>query len=582
MNLLLLPSILACITCCVLGVFILGRGGRQTADRLAATLMFAASFWALCEVLWNTAHDPEVALWLIRTASIGWAAIGGLTLHLFLVLADHPLHRNRRFVTAIHAISAFLMVLTLGTPWVDVGVVRTAWGWSYEVGPAFVIAMTYVCVTFFSGLWIGVRRFRHSIVPAERRQAHVVLAAMMICMTIASVTDGLLPSLGHHVPRLGVVVITLFAAIIAWGFQRYGYSLLAPGVFASEILTTLPDGVALLRLDGTIRFANPGMERLANAAPNSLSGRPIAHLISEVRGRTSEMIVERECSLRACTGEMVPVSVSTSSLSDKRGNAIGLVLVARDLREVANLRRRLVVADRLAAVGQLAAGIAHEINNPVAFIRSNLGMLSELLDTVDKRISPDMTADLGAPLAEGGELIAESLDGIDRVASIVRDVKGFSHSGESAPESVEINPLIESVLRVAAPQLPRDCRVERQLGGVPSVRGAPQELKQVFLNLVVNAAQAIREGGCIRVVTGREEDRAVIAIEDDGCGISPDLLERIFDPFFTTKPVGEGTGLGLSISYQIVSNHGGSITVDSDIGRGTRFRVDLPAEGIVD
>jgi len=456
MNLLLLPSIFACVTCCVLAVAILGRGARQTSDRLAATLMLAAAFWALCEVLWTASDDAEAVLWLVRVASLGWAPIGSLTLHLFLVLTNHPLHRNRGFVTGIHAVSAGLVALTVTTPLVDVGVVKTDWGWSYEVGPAFALALSYVSVTFVAGIWIGVRSFRHSLVPAERRQAYVVLAAMLIFMTTASVTDGLLPGFGHHVPRLGVLVITLFAGIVTWGFHRYGYSLLAPGVFASEILATLPDGVALLRLDGTIRFANPGMERLADAEPGSLNGRPIAHLISEVRGRTSEMIIERECSLRATNGEMIPVSVSTSSLCDKRGNAIGLVLVARDLREVANLRRRLVVADRLAAVGQLAAGIAHEINNPVAFIRSNLGMLSELLDTVDKRISPELAAELSEPLAEGGELISESLDGIDRVAAIVRDVKGFSHSGETTPESVEMNPLLESVLRVAAECLEGD------------------------------------------------------------------------------------------------------------------------------
>jgi len=578
MNLLLLPPIFACITCCVLAVAILGRGARQPVDRLAAAMMLACAFWALCEILWSTASDPEIVLRLVRLAALGWVPIGAIALHLFLEMTGNPVLQKRGVLFALHGTTAILVSIALFTPWVDVAAVKTSWGWGYEVGPAFHVAYAYVSLTFFGGVAIGIRGFRHALIAAERRQAYVVLTGMLVCMTVASVTDGLMPALGKQVPRLGVLAVTLFAATVAWGFQRYGYSLLAPGIFSSEILATLPDGVALLRLDGNIRFANRGIERLAGVEPGALESQPIAHLISEMRGRTTEEISERECILRANDGESIPVAVSTSILCDKRENPIGLVLVARDLREVENLRRRLVVADRLAAVGQLAAGIAHEINNPVAYIRSNFGALSEILDTVQKKLPTDIAPEFAECLSEGGELITESLDGIDRVAAIVRDVKGFSHAGESAPESVDLNPLLDAVLRVSAPQLPQDCRIERCYGDIPAVQGAPQELKQVFLNLVVNAAQAIREGDCIRITTGRDGKRAFVSVEDEGCGIESEQLERIFDPFFTTKAVGEGTGLGLAISYQIVSSHGGSISVESELGTGSCFRVELPAE----
>jgi two-component system NtrC family sensor kinase len=186
-----------------------------------------------------------------------------------------------------------------------------------------------------------------------------------------------------------------------------------------------------------------------------------------------------------------------------------------------------------------------------------------------------VSAELREEMGEGRELVIESLDGVNRVAAIVRDVKGFSHAGNSALEVVELGPLLDSVLRVAGPEL-RRARVECTHHEVPPLRCAPQELKQVFLNLVVNAAQAVDEGGSIRLRSQCEGGRVVVTVEDDGCGISCEVLERVFDPFFTTKPVGEGTGLGLSISYEIVRRHGGEMSVGSTPGRGTSVRVELP------
>jgi PAS domain S-box-containing protein len=382
--------------------------------------------------------------------------------------------------------------------------------------------------------------------------------------------------MGRVVPRLGTTVITLLVGAIAWSFYRYGYSLMAPGAFASQILTTLADGIALLRLDGRIRIANPGMERLLGAEPGTLEGRSMVGLLEEIEFDPSEGLREQETHLRSLVGDPVPVAVSTSQLYDRRKNQIGVVLVARDLREIASLRNRLVVSDRLAAVGQLAAGIAHEINNPMTYVRANLCAMGSLLDTVHAKLSAELVRELDAELEEGHELVDESVDGVDRVTAIVRDVKDFSRAGGGEHEYVALVPLLESVLRVARPQLPVGCRIERRYVEIPEVGGSSQELKQVFLNLIINAFQSIDGEGAVCVSTAYEAGRVVVSIEDEGCGIPDDAIERIFDPFYTTKPVGEGTGLGLSISYQIVRNHGGEITVDSQPGAGTTFRVALP------
>ncbi len=577
MNFLIILPVFACMICCALTVAILDRGLRNYANRIGAALTLSAAFWAFCEILWSTASDPQTALFLIRLASIGWISIGPITFHLFLELSGHPARRSIPLLATLYGINLSLLVTAVATPWLDKAAVRMSWGWSYEVGPAFHVAYVFVALTFVAGLLIEIRTLHGSVVPAERRQAIVLVAGMMLCLGVASLTDGILPALGHPVPRLGVLSISLFAGTVTWGFQHFGYSVLAPGTFASEILATLPDGVALLRVDGRIRFVNPGMEKLASAADGALELRGIDTLIEALPLNLSEESSEHECILKSDSGESIPVAVCTSPLLDKRQNPIGLVLVVRDLREVTSLRSRLVVSGRLAAVGELAAGIAHEINNPMAFVRANLGSMEQLLNTLASTLPLELQEELKDPVDEGRELIEESLEGVDRVVAIVRDVKSFSHAGQAGARRIELNPLLDSVLRMSAAQMPPGCSVDRDYADIPAVLGADQELKQVFLNLVINAAHATCEDDAIRIRTRHEDGRVVVSVEDEGCGIEPEFLERIFDPFFTTKPVGEGTGLGLSISYQIVRNHGGDISAQSKLGQGTCFRVELPA-----
>jgi signal transduction histidine kinase len=242
--------------------------------------------------------------------------------------------------------------------------------------------------------------------------------------------------------------------------------------------------------------------------------------------------------------------------------------------------RALVISDRLAAVGQLAAGVAHEINNPLTYVRTNLALMLDGWADLAKRLRSAEPQGPQAPLVlEGEEMLNESLEGVDRALRIVRDIKGLAHDGgrdRGERALVDLNELLDGVLRVASAQLGAGIEVERRYGHVPLVLAAGQELKQVFINLVLNANQAMASGGRITVSTETRGDAVVVHVEDDGPGIEDDVLDRIFDPFFTTKPVGEGTGLGLSISYEIVRRHDGEIRVESEPGHGSRFSVILP------
>jgi C4-dicarboxylate-specific signal transduction histidine kinase len=254
--------------------------------------------------------------------------------------------------------------------------------------------------------------------------------------------------------------------------------------------------------------------------------------------------------------------------------------VVRDLREVMDIRERLIRSARLAAVGDLSVGIAEEITRPIVLARRSLKTLSkqwsEVRDVARKELRDDMQ--LGALVDEGDDLISESSVGIERISAIARDVRGFSGSAPAERGPVVIEDLVESAIRIARPRAGGHVVIEHEVGDVPDLIAVRSELEQVLVNLIVNACHAVGDQGEVRVVAEQRDNLVLLHVSDEGEGIEASILDRIFDPFFTTKPVGEGTGLGLAISYHIVRNHGGEIRVATRQYSGTTFTVELPID----
>jgi len=267
----------------------------------------------------------------------------------------------------------------------------------------------------------------------------------------------------------------------------------------------------------------------------------------------------------------------------------------RLLRALEETHVQLLQSEKLASIGQLAAGVAHEINNPVGFISANLNTLKtwvrSLLDVIaaheaalpqlepaqrDALAAMGRAADLDYVRDEIATLIDESIDGALRVRRIVQDLRDFSRPGSGEWCVADIHAGLESTLNVVHNELKYKADIVREYGDLPPVECLPSQLNQVFMNLLVNAAHAIPERGVITIRTSSDDEHVSIAISDTGTGMTPDIVRRIFDPFFTTKPVGQGTGLGLSVSHGIVERHRGTIDVTSEPGRGTTFRIRLP------
>ncbi len=300
----------------------------------------------------------------------------------------------------------------------------------------------------------------------------------------------------------------------------------------------------------------------------------------------------------------------TFPLRNKNGFQVGNVVNFRDITEIRAIHQELesaynhlklvqmqaVQQEKMASVGQLAAGVAHEINNPMGFISSNLSSLAKYINKlktfeatlveltgnsgnaalVDEIAKTRKSMKIDFIMEDMESLLAESLDGAERVRRIVQDLKSFSHVDEAELKPVSLNDSLDTTLNMVRNEIKYVAEVVKEYGDLPQVTCRPQQLNQVFMNLLVNAAHAIEGHGTITVRTWQEGETVLIAISDTGKGIDPDHLNRIFEPFFTTKEVGKGTGLGLSICYDIIHKHDGEILVDSTVGSGTTFTVRLP------
>ncbi|MBK9519249.1 MAG: response regulator [Anaeromyxobacter sp.] len=250
------------------------------------------------------------------------------------------------------------------------------------------------------------------------------------------------------------------------------------------------------------------------------------------------------------------------------------------------LQARLATADRMVSVGTLAAGVAHELNNPLAYVNANITFLAEQTVLLASLLPASARADeeVADVLIQLRDAARDARDGVERMRVIVRDLKSLSRADDSKVGPVELGPVLDSCINVAGNAFKHRARLVKDLRPLPAVRGNEARLGQIFLNLLINASQAVPEGAPeqheIRITTRPQgDDHVVVEFSDTGCGIAPEVLPRIFDPFFTTKPPGVGTGLGLSIVHGIVAAMKGEIQVQSTPGRGSTFRVVLPVAG---
>lgn len=383
------------------------------------------------------------------------------------------------------------------------------------------------------------------------------------------------------------------------------------------IVESSQDAIIGLSLEGVITEWNKAAELMYGYSAQEAIGQPSTLVILPEHYQESKTVIRRvlrdekvdhfETTHSDKSGKPLNVLLQASPIRNETGDIIGTSLIARDITEKKALERQLIQMQKMESIGQLAAGVAHEINNPIGYVTGNVGMLTKyvasfksLIESYQKlaqSLNGNATSEQKALLEsieafrkkknmafvwdDVDNMMLESKDGLDRVKEIVQGLKNFARVDDENLVATDLNTCIENTLKLVWNELKYKCEVHKHFGELPPVNANAGKLSQVFTNILINAAHAIETHGQITIETKLDDNFAVVRISDTGCGIDPEYLNKITDPFFTTKPEGQGTGLGLSISQNIVHEHGGFFEVESTPGEGSTFTIKLPVNGLV-
>ncbi len=587
------------VSLCV-GYFHFAMRAQANAHRWLAAWALGSAAFVIARFVQLSSPDASVALWSARLAG-ALAPLFIWTILSFIgeLTNARPSRAQRRgFACLTFALAA----IAATTPWLtsDRLVPRLdLFGATYQgstAGPGMHVLGVYVAASL---AWTWRRLARtHALEPNERRTLGVCLT-LYAALGATSILSSLQWIESPGLAEFGPLVVAIGASQLVANRQRRLENDLSSlvdqqtaALRASEeryrgLVEHAPIGVALIDREGNVLATTRRLFEMVGLPPEQRNTP--ANLLTNAALRATGAagsikralergeVVTTSTQFTTGTGNRLELSVVIAPRRASHGELEGAVLLVEDVTERRSVEARLRQSQKLESIGQLAAGLAQGINPPLAEVRANLALLRSECEELRKRFAANPASESqGARFAELEELIDESSEGVERAIAITRDMSEISLGGSLEVESVDLNEVLEAVVRIAATQRRGGIQIVTRFGEVPQLPGNAGQLRQVFLNLVMNAVQAVGEHGQVEIHTLRDERGVRVRVQDDGPGIPAGHREQLFVPFFTTKPVGEGTGLGLFLSYQIVQSHGGEIRVQSDPGCGATFDVWLP------
>jgi PAS domain S-box-containing protein len=547
-----------------IGTLIYGRNPSHPINRILLAISGFLFYWGFTEFEYFQANDIHLALLWMRLSAF-WYMVPPLVLQFSIMYANIRVRKPVLWISAFGPAIFFSFLEISGTSYQSAGVPLDL-GKATSVNPKIFqynylgyVGLLWSVLISIAAMMIVSMRYRHARTPEEKNG--YILAGFLIPIIVAISSNLLLPFLSMDVPDLTMPATAIGFSLVGYAVMRFGGYVLTASAAAEDILSTMGDPLFLVNSRGEIIVSNAAASRLLGYGKSELLGRTLNLLTQDSSAMDALLshspLGSYEADLRTKQGRAIPVSVSKSVIMTRRGSLVGHILICRDITDRKRMEAELGKAQRLAAVGETAAMVGHDLRNPLQAIMG----AAYVLKTHESGLSE-----------EGEEALHIIKDAIQRADNIISDLFEYSRQLRLELSTSDAKSLIDQ--SVASMKIPQNIRVVNYTNERPTFEVDVLKMKRVFLNLIKNAVDAMPNGGTLTIASTESDGNILVSISDTGEGIDEEILPRIWSPLFTTKA--KGMGFGLAIARRFVEAHGGSVHVETKPGRGSTFTISLP------
>ena len=569
-NVIALLSLISSGLCFLLGNFVYTLNRRKDTNQIFLLMCLSISYWAFTDFMVTQAENMDAAVMWFKIGFL-WPFTVALLFHFVLVFTEKTkLFSNKYMVFLIYAPAAFFSFLELTTNLVSGELVKGTWGYTYniqETSSLFWIGSTWLFTLAIFGLVLCLR-YCGKAADTKKTQAKFVSFGFSIPL-FSSLISQAYPLLTEvQIPDFSVISTTALCVFVGYAIWKHNLFLLNPLTAAENIISTMPDGLILVDAEGKIISANKSMLNLLNCSESEVLEKPVDLLlenkkfsIESLEKMGSNGLKNYEITFNTKTGNTIPVSLSASLVRNKEGKIRGAVGIVRDITEKKQMENLLVASEKMAAIGQAATMVGHDLRNPLQAIGNATHCITQEVKSLGAN-NPVLTNSL--------KMLGIIQKSIDYANNIVIDLKDFSSERKPDIKKTALNELIKDAFQQC--KTPKNVKTVTKFGSIPLINVDRYMMKRVFVNIVTNSMQAMEiKGGVLEVSTQKTADFIEVCFKDTGVGMSKQTLKNLFTPFFTTKA--QGMGMGLSISKKFVESNGGFIEVKSEEGKGTTFTI---------